>query len=99
MTDKSAREIVAAYIQNKVIVDDGSWSNGWPTAYMITDAILAALEAGGFAVVPKEPGDNVRKAMYATWDSFGDDATMGPREAVALYRAALAASNPKEEGR
>lgn len=71
MTDKSAREIVAAYIQNKVIVDDGSWSNGWPTAYMITDDILAALEAGGFAAVPKEPTQDMRVAgVEALWASF-----------------------------
>lgn len=89
MTDKSARGIIRAEVWDAVGTIDGERSEH------IAGRILAALDAGGFAVVPKEPGDDVRKAMYATWDSFGDVATMGPREAVALYRAML--SNPKEE--
>ena len=28
-------------------------------------------------------------AMYAAWDSFGEDAVMGPAEAIAIYQAAI----------
>ena len=98
MTDKTAREILRewSFVERCGHYPHTEVEKPCPHC---AHTILAALEAGGFAVVPKEPGDDVRKAMYATWDSFGDDATMGPREAVALYRAALAASNPKEEGK
>ena len=88
MTDKTARGTLIDVMRGL----------GFDFDMLEAQAAFDMLDVAGFAVVPKEPGDDVRKAMYATWDSFGDDATMGPREAVALYRAMLAASNPKEEG-
>lgn len=38
-------------------------------------------------------------AAYVAWDAFGDDATMGPQEVLAIWRAMItAALAEREEG-
>jgi hypothetical protein len=37
----------------------------------------------------REPTAAQGQAIYAAWDAFGEDAVMGPVEAVAIYRAAI----------
>lgn len=37
----------------------------------------------------REPTAAQGRAMYAAWDAFGEDAIMGPKEAIAIYRAAI----------
>lgn len=56
MTDKSAREIIRAEVWDAVGTIDGERSEH------ITGRILAALDAGGFAAVPKEPTQDMRVA-------------------------------------
>lgn len=40
----------------------------------------------------REPTPNQGLAMYAAWDKFGEDAIMGPEEALAIYQAAIDAA-------
>lgn len=54
------------------------------TAGADADAILAALDAAGYVVVPKEPTEAMREAFYEA-----EDATNGGY--VRAYRAMLAA--------
>ena len=63
--------------------------------YALADELLAALDAGGFAVVPKEPTPEMLTAMHDAWDYFDANSDVFRRE----YKAAVAASNPKEEGK
>jgi len=108
MTDKSAREAIATYLSKKVFTNelcsDGDCADGdcqgHCAIYEIdgcghADAILAALEAGGFAVVPKEPTPEMLTAMHDAWDYFDANSDVFRRE----YKAAVAAANPKEEGK
>lgn len=89
MTDKSAREIILNSVGDTLDKLHVS------AVIRCTDAILAALEAGGFAVVPKEPTPEMLTAMHDAWDYFDANSDVFRRE----YKAALAASNPKEEGK
>jgi hypothetical protein len=62
------------------------WDELPPLANAVADAILAAMEAWGYAVVPLEPTPEM---IDAGWDSGGGDI---PRSWLATpYRAMLAA--------
>ena len=54
MTDKSAREIITQLLERGI------------TGPSTADAMLAALEAGGFAVVPKVPTEAMHNAATLT---------------------------------
>lgn len=111
MTDKTAREIdhtlvetvaralakSAGHVPHRI---DMRWRYYADMAKDAIIAILAALDAGGFAVVPKVPTEAILLAMHD--GPLGADNEMGPHQRAWLremYEAALAASNPKEEGK
>lgn len=98
MTDKSARETIATYLSKKVFTNelcsDGDCADGdcqgHCAIYEIdgcghADAMLAALEAGGFAVVPKEPTEEMFKAYYHAMDGTHPTATMNPKRALVQH--------------
>ncbi len=37
----------------------------------------------------REPAPEMGEAIYAAWDGFGEDAIMGPEEAIAIHRAVI----------
>lgn len=118
MTDKSAREIAArghcratcgyakisgAPCETKCTAPDFNLLHGGH--YGAVGAILAALEDGGFAVVPVKPTRTMLNAAIDV-DSYrlGDISPLGfrcsPQQLFEeCWSAMLAASNPKEEGR
>ena len=58
-----------------------------------TDFLLRAKEKG-WVLVPADPTPEIGQAIYAAWDAFGENAVMGPDEAIAIYRAAVTAAPP-----
>lgn len=67
------------------------------------DAILAEIEAQGFAVVPREPSENTqlhgRDAISDRLNRKDDDMTITAEDAAACWRAMIdAASAGKEKG-
>lgn len=96
MTDKSVREVIAN--TDVRTMRSGNFELATVGGHN-ADTILTALEAGGFAVVPREPTEAMLLAMHD--GPLGADNEMGPHQRAWLremYEAALAASNPKEEG-
>lgn len=78
MTDKSAREVIAGAVLS--VCSDGNSDNK-----RVASDILAALEAGGFAVVPKEPTEEMFKAYYHAMDGTHPTATMNPKRALVQH--------------
>lgn len=60
-------------------------------------ARLRAAVPAGWQMVPVELTPEIGRAMYAAWDAAGFDPVMGPAEAVAMYRAILAAVPPMDK--
>jgi hypothetical protein len=58
----SARDVITNYIHRQIIIDDGTWDNGWSTARKIADDVLAALSAAGLKVTGREPTEDVLTA-------------------------------------
>lgn len=89
MTDKSAREVIAGAVLS--VCSDGNSDNN-----RVASDIIAALEAGGFAVVPKEPTEAMLRALsVVTVD--GETRAIWMHQVRVDWSAMLAASNPKEE--
>ena len=59
--------------------------------HTLEEALRAVYDAGradgARAQRDMEPTDAMGNAIYVAWDSFGEDAVMGPHEAIAIYRA------------
>lgn len=64
------------------------------SAAIIAGAIRTAL----LEQLREEPDEEMIEAGYAAWDAFGDDATMGPEELIAIYRAMQAVLARRLEG-
>ena len=90
MTDKSAREVIAGAVLS--VCSDGNSDNT-----RVASDILAALEAGGFAVVPKVPTEAMHNAAR-DWSAKKYGTPIGIDASDGCYKAMLAAANPKEEG-
>lgn len=84
---KTAREVIAAAGRRG---DRFRHYVGWPTA----DEILAALDAAGFVIVPKEPTEKMLSAPNAAEVIVGPNPgyPIDPDEAKDIYRAMIAAS-------
>ena len=53
---------------------------------------IEALATAGYKIMPDEPTPEIGQAVYVAWNTFGEDATMGPHEVIAIYRAMFAAA-------
>lgn len=86
----SAKEVIAA-----AVLDDaramGALAGGLPIEHRLATAILAALDAAGYVVVPREPTGAMIGAGGV--EQFkADMAQSPPRDAtMAIYRAMIAA--------
>jgi len=60
-----------------------------------TSELLAALDAAGLAIVPKEPTEGMKNVYTGEWDNAGAWLQTEPHE---VYRAMLEASPFKEGG-
>lgn len=90
MTDKSARETLIEVMRGL----------GFDFDTPEAQAAFDMLDVAGFVVAPKVPTEAMLLAMHD--GPLGADNEMGPHQRAWLremYEAALAASNPKEEGK
>jgi hypothetical protein len=86
MDRPSNREELRNFMARVVVTE-----NPGPFAYEVTDDLLAAFDAAGLAILPKEPTPAMR-------DAGGDAINVGPTSAGHCIKAALAASPFKEAG-
>jgi hypothetical protein len=91
----SPAEVIARAMLD-LVVPGASWGDQWKFVHRkLTDdaaAILAALDAAGLAVVPKEPTEEMQIAGTEQWLTVR---AMEDRAAV-IYRAMLAAAKEGE---
>jgi hypothetical protein len=83
----------AEFIEQVTVHEDGSRHPLW-TAYMTTaDAVLAALDASGIVLVPREPTEEMARPLTRLWLLSDQDANSGDMlEAKGYLKAALSAS-------
>ena len=75
MVERMARAI--CLVENPHAMSPRAWE-----AYV--DAALAVLKA-----MHDDPSPAMATAAYAAWDRFGEDATLGPNELLAIWRASI----------
>ena len=63
----SAREVIAQAISETTLDWEDEDPEVWEVHTIQADAILAALDAAGLAVVPKEPTPEMRRVVAADW--------------------------------
>lgn len=100
MTDTTAREVITRHLIDRWYLEAGD--NPPPTLtandklfYEDTDAILSALSAAGYVVVPKEPTKEIIHAaeMVRFHRGFGQP----PISESEVYRAMLAAAEKESK--
>lgn len=83
----SAKEVIAAAMKAGVDNDGDGFSIGEKWSRTFADAILAALDAAGYVVVPREPTEAMREAARAAPLARG----IGNVGIGEVYRAMIAA--------